>query len=90
MHGREAAGSKTEDQTFWVRSLLRDQGQPTFPPLGSLPITIEDVNDNAPYFLPENKTFGKQQAPPSPPTLYSARTTFGQLPQMLLRPQLCP
>ncbi|XP_007463188.1 PREDICTED: cadherin-related family member 2 [Lipotes vexillifer] len=24
---------------------------------GSLPITIEDVNDNAPYFLPENKTF---------------------------------
>ncbi|XP_069447847.1 cadherin-related family member 2 isoform X1 [Ovis canadensis] len=24
---------------------------------GSLPITIEDVNDNAPYFLPEDKTF---------------------------------
>ncbi|XP_048190344.1 cadherin-related family member 2 [Perognathus longimembris pacificus] len=24
---------------------------------GSLPITIEDVNDNAPYFLPDNKTF---------------------------------
>ncbi|XP_045681184.1 cadherin-related family member 2 isoform X1 [Phyllostomus hastatus] len=24
---------------------------------GSLPITIEDINDNAPYFLPENKTF---------------------------------
>ncbi|XP_037679036.1 cadherin-related family member 2 isoform X2 [Choloepus didactylus] len=24
---------------------------------GTLPITIEDVNDNAPYFLPENKTF---------------------------------
>eukprot|EP00069_Balaena_mysticetus_P013823 bmy_08397T0 len=27
----------------------------------SLPITIEDVNDNAPYFLPENKTFGTYQ-----------------------------
>uniref|UniRef100_A0A8C3VLH9 Cadherin-related family member 2 n=1 Tax=Catagonus wagneri TaxID=51154 RepID=A0A8C3VLH9_9CETA len=24
---------------------------------GSLPITIEDVNDNAPYFLPQDKTF---------------------------------
>ncbi|XP_017524056.1 cadherin-related family member 2 [Manis javanica] len=24
---------------------------------GTLPITIEDVNDNAPYFLPNNKTF---------------------------------
>ncbi|XP_006158945.1 cadherin-related family member 2 [Tupaia chinensis] len=24
---------------------------------GSLPITIEDVNDNTPYFLPEDKTF---------------------------------
>ncbi|XP_013365087.1 PREDICTED: cadherin-related family member 2 isoform X2 [Chinchilla lanigera] len=24
---------------------------------GNLPITIEDVNDNAPYFLPESKTF---------------------------------
>ncbi|XP_016052626.1 PREDICTED: cadherin-related family member 2 [Miniopterus natalensis] len=24
---------------------------------GSLPITIEDINDNAPYFLPEDKTF---------------------------------
>nr|KAF6479422.1 cadherin related family member 2 [Molossus molossus] len=24
---------------------------------GNLPITIEDINDNAPYFLPENKTF---------------------------------
>ncbi|KAM9254065.1 cadherin-related family member 2 [Dugong dugon] len=24
---------------------------------GTLPITIEDVNDNAPYFLPVNKTF---------------------------------
>ncbi|KAM6224215.1 cadherin-related family member 2 [Rhynchocyon petersi] len=24
---------------------------------GSLPITIEDVNDNAPYFVPNNKTF---------------------------------
>ncbi|KAM6150349.1 cadherin-related family member 2 [Erethizon dorsatum] len=24
---------------------------------GSLPITIEDVNDNAPYFLPDDKTF---------------------------------
>ncbi|XP_054572964.1 cadherin-related family member 2 [Eptesicus fuscus] len=24
---------------------------------GSLPITIEDINDNAPYFLPENQTF---------------------------------
>ena len=48
------------------------------------------MNDNAPYFLPENKTFGKLQAPPSPPTLYSARATFGQLPQILLRPQVCP
>uniref|UniRef100_A0A8C4LWK4 Cadherin-related family member 2 n=1 Tax=Equus asinus asinus TaxID=83772 RepID=A0A8C4LWK4_EQUAS len=27
---------------------------------GSLPITIEDVNDNAPYFLHEDKTFGVQ------------------------------
>ncbi|XP_036279960.1 cadherin-related family member 2 isoform X1 [Pipistrellus kuhlii] len=24
---------------------------------GSLPITIEDINDNAPYFLPDNQTF---------------------------------
>ncbi|EHB11353.1 Protocadherin-24 [Heterocephalus glaber] len=28
-----------------------------YSPNGSLPITIEDVNDNAPYFLPDNKTF---------------------------------
>uniref|UniRef100_A0A452S8S6 Cadherin domain-containing protein n=1 Tax=Ursus americanus TaxID=9643 RepID=A0A452S8S6_URSAM len=27
---------------------------------GSLAITIEDMNDNAPYFLPANKTFGKR------------------------------
>uniref|UniRef100_A0A8D1CLY9 Cadherin-related family member 2 n=1 Tax=Sus scrofa TaxID=9823 RepID=A0A8D1CLY9_PIG len=34
---------------------------------GSLPITIEDVNDNAPYFLPEDKTFGGAPVLAQPP-----------------------
>lgn len=66
MHVRDAAGSMAKAQVFWVRPLLETRAsQPC--PLGSLPITIEDVNDNAPYFLHEDKTFGKQQAAPSPP-----------------------
>ncbi|KAL2778492.1 cadherin-related family member 2 precursor [Daubentonia madagascariensis] len=37
--------------------LATDPGFQAYSNNGSLPITIEDVNDNAPYFLPETKTF---------------------------------
>ncbi|XP_040832163.1 cadherin-related family member 2 isoform X2 [Ochotona curzoniae] len=37
--------------------LNTDLGFPACSDRGSLDITIEDVNDNAPYFVPENKTF---------------------------------
>nr|XP_018883422.2 cadherin-related family member 2 [Gorilla gorilla gorilla] len=45
--------------TLVVRAcdLATDPGFQAYSNNGSLLITIEDVNDNAPYFLPENKTF---------------------------------
>lgn len=76
-----------EGQAGWAMPVPR-ANQPCL--LGSLLITIDDVNDNAPYFLPENKTFGKHQPSPCLPALYSARTAFGQLPWALLKPQVGP
>ncbi|XP_049714886.1 cadherin-related family member 2 [Elephas maximus indicus] len=45
--------------TLVVRAydLMTDPRFQAYSDNGSLPITIEDVNDNAPYFLPESKTF---------------------------------
>ncbi|XP_069332256.1 cadherin-related family member 2 isoform X1 [Eulemur rufifrons] len=45
--------------TLVVRAwdLTTDPGFQAYSSNGSLLITIQDVNDNAPYFLPENKTF---------------------------------
>ncbi|KAF3828354.1 hypothetical protein GH733_005051 [Mirounga leonina] len=45
--------------TLVVRAcdLTTDPRFPAYSDNGSLAITIEDMNDNAPYFLPDNKTF---------------------------------
>ncbi|XP_076993836.1 cadherin-related family member 2 isoform X2 [Tamandua tetradactyla] len=45
--------------TLVVRAhdLETEPGYQAYSDNGTLPITIEDVNDNTPYFLPENKTF---------------------------------
>ncbi|XP_006884444.1 PREDICTED: cadherin-related family member 2 [Elephantulus edwardii] len=45
--------------TLVVRAhdLMTEPGFQAYSDNGSLPITIEDVNDNAPYFIPDNRTF---------------------------------
>lgn len=84
-HGVEAGDHQVEAQAPWVKLLPRAKASLSCL-LGSLLITIEDINDNAPYFLPEDKTFGKQQPPlHTVPLLHEA--TFEQPPQTLHGPR---
>lgn len=46
-------------QDLGVRTLLRAFRPHDLIYPGSLPIAIVDKNDNAPYFLPNNQTFGE-------------------------------
>lgn len=59
--GQEEQGRRkpAETQALWVRTLLRTLTHVISSSSGSLPINIEDKNDNAPYFLPDQQTFGE-------------------------------